>query len=227
MFMSIEAREREIYSEIPSLQKLAEQLQQGSAAGKRKKILTYALLVVGCVLLLFVVITGIAYHLFPLKLPILSVLGTIFGVLAVLTFVVAIVTESFRVVKALLNPAITLDKQIEAEEGLVCKLVGVPADLLLEKRERLNLEITILDRRVKSTRLFGLFVAAIVVAATFFDKGITGRIIQVTGLMLVGLYGGAIALGRGTEALHRVAYVLKKATEQNRGLKPVARSHVL
>ena len=229
--MNIEARKRcEIYSEMPAIHVLAEQLQQGSVAGKRQRSpATYLWWLFAVFFLLFCVTAAISSFL-PVELQpwarLLVVISHLLLLLFLLLYAAMVVVEAFPILKSAFNPArelgTILDEQMEAEEGLICKLVGVPACLLLERRERLDMQIALLDRRVKTARLFGVIgPLLLIVGRAVIDKGTVGvlplailYVASVLGGLLVGVYFGAILVRFGIEQLHRVSYVLKKASEQ-------------
>lgn len=119
-----------------------------------------------------------------------------------------------------------LDEQIPTEDRLISQLTRIPTQLLSHRRDRLEMQLKILDRRVESLKqlaLIGPPVLVIVHLITRVNRPLDistteGSVTTLISAGLVGVILGVFSVYVQTETLHRVFYVLKIAAERGLGI---------
>lgn len=207
---------QQLYTEIPSIRELVEHLNvnKGFFRSKLSKYLFW--IMNACILASLVLACALWSH------RSFRTWTFVWIILLWLMFIVwDVVFPNFRmIVHPSRTLAIELDDQRKADLGLVVKLAGLPQRALIERRNHLEFQIRLLERRVNFGRFVGLIGVPLVTVLDVFSGTSTLGISNsrlIVSAALTGIYMQAVLLHFSVEHLHRLSYVLQQCAEQNRG----------
>jgi hypothetical protein len=218
------------YTELPSTVELLNQLERAERAIKPRKLITMDRLLLIMVLLFVLMVTlGLASRIAPA--PIQRWLAFASGLMVLLIMLsyailwiisMNLVPVSMNlvpvVVRLFISPtralAMGLDERRKSEDILVDALSRIPAEVLLERRKRIEAELVSLEWKVNAPRIVGLLGPPLAVVAFAVTKDQSWSLYAFVGLAAICLLPFLESLGMWR--LRQIAHVLKKAARQNR-----------
>ena len=152
-----------------------------------------------------------------------GLVGLSFLSIALLAWIVSVVTDIAQGAGTLLNPAKELaeqfDRDVAMERQLLPCLQAIPAAILMARHQKLELQLFAWEKWLDIARLMGLLGPPLI----FIGKATFGRLISsgdvwnieiIVSAFLTGVLIGSISFRSGMKRLHRVSSLLKHAGEQ-------------
>lgn len=140
-------------------------------------------------------------------------------------WLISVVIDGIQIIKIAANPAGDLADQFDCDTAMEKELLwnfrAIPAHVLQTRHLRLEWQLLVWDKWLDAARLTGLLGPPFI----FVAKGIFGSLgvaivplnIEIlVSAALTGVFIGALSMRSGMRRLHRVSYLLKRASEQQK-----------